>query len=261
MNRIKPILLLLTIVCMIVLVSCGSDDSNTRGNGQSGGDSNSLNVGASAFDLLSDENYTSLTLEIQIVNGQAPPQSAIDNLEDFLEARLNKPNGVTVTSTNITVSHQDQYSTSDIRSIEAENRTQFTNGSNIATYLLFMDGGNTQDTENGKILGIAYQNTSMAIFQKTIADATGGIGQPSETLVTTTVANHEFGHILGLVNIGTDLQSNHHDSANGAHCDVEDCLMYWTVNSSQGLGNLLGTSQSPSLDAQCLADLRANGGK
>ena len=73
--------------------------------------------------------------------------------------------------------------------------------------------------------------------------------------------NHEFGHILGLVNNGTPVQSDHHDTANGAHCDVEDCLMYWQAETSGGLGDLVGMSSPPPLDPQCIDDLQANGGK
>ena len=57
------------------------------------------------------------------------------------------------------------------------------------------------------------------------------------------------------------MQTDHQDEANGAHCDVEDCLMYWKAATSGGVGDILGMSSPPGLDAQCIADLQANGGK
>ena len=74
------------------------------------------------------------------------------------------------------------------------------------------------------VLGIAYRNTSMAIFQETIARHTGGALEPSAATVEGTVAAHEFGHVLGLVNNGSPME--HQDEPHGRHCDNEDCLMY-----------------------------------
>ena len=76
----------------------------------------------------------------------------------------------------------------------------------------------------------------------------------------TTVILHEFGHILGLTNFGAPQQSPHEDSANPKHCDVETCLMYYAATSGPSLMNNSGGTV-PQLDAQCIADLQANGGK
>ena len=69
--------------------------------------------------------------------------------------------------------------------------------------------------------------------------------------------SHEFGHILGLTNAGTVMQSDHEDANHKRHCNVSSCLMYWEAESGTNLfgGNI------PQLDAQCIADLQANGGK
>ncbi|HEY9116389.1 MAG TPA: peptidase, partial [Roseivirga sp.] len=114
---------------------------------------------------------------------------------------------------------------------------------------------------NSNVLGVSHRNTSMVIFQKRIEELSGGVGQVSTSLLTSSVMGHEFAHILGLVNIGSPMQNAHQDDANGAHCDNQDCLMYFAVENSSGLSDLLGMSSPPPLDANCLADLSANGGK
>ena len=43
----------------------------------------------------------------------------------------------------------------------------------------------------------------MVIFGKTIHDNSGALGQTSRTKLESTVLDHEFGHILGLVDIGS----------------------------------------------------------
>lgn len=127
-------------------------------------------------------------------------------------------------------------------------------------YFIFIDGEYDENSDNSKTLGIAYRNTSMVIFEETIRNFSSGIGQPSRAKLEKAVVNHEFGHILGLVNVGALVQSDHQDEAHGKHCDVEDCLMYYVTETSDVIDNLLNSSV-PELDAQCRADLDANGGK
>ena len=241
----------------LFISGCSDDDENEANNNPS----NNLNVGVSANDFLSSDAYDELIIEIQYATGYEPPATAVSNLKSFLQQHLNKPAGIRVVSNEIDAPGQAQYSASDIRAIEDNNRTQFSNGKTMAAYFFFADGGYSEDTDNAKVLGIAYRNTSMALFQKTIKDNSGGLGQPSTSLLTSSVMNHEFGHILGLVNNGTPLESQHQDTAHGHHCDVEDCLMYWTAETGAGIADLLGMSAPPELDAQCIADLKANGGK
>jgi hypothetical protein len=54
------------------------------------------------------------------------------------------------------------------------------------------------------------------------------------------------------------MQTDHIDPANGAHCINPLCLMYYNVETSAIGSNL---SAIPILDADCEADLKANGGK
>ncbi|HEY0356753.1 MAG TPA: hypothetical protein VGC29_11140, partial [Flavisolibacter sp.] len=71
---------------------------------------------------------------------------------------------------------------------------------------------------------------------------------------------HEVGHLLGLVDIGSPMQTPHKDADHGSHCNNNSCLMYYASETTDILGLLL-TGNIPGLDANCIADLRANGGK
>jgi predicted Zn-dependent protease len=114
--------------------------------------------------------------------------------------------------------------------------------------------------DNNQVLGIAYRNTSMAIFGGTIADNSGGVSQPTRSKLESTVMNHEFGHLLGLVNLGSNMVDNHQDSSNGKHCDNSDCLMYYASETTEIASFLIG-NDIPALDQNCKNDLIANGGK
>jgi hypothetical protein len=218
-------------------------------------------VGASAHDLLSSDRFKSLLVEIQYVQGYAPTQASLDSLKNFLEERLNKPNGIQiVVDAPIASNGQGRFSIQDVRSIEDSHRLYYSSGEQLAVYFLFLDGSSTSDTSSFQILGQSHRSTSMVIYEKPIQSDSGGIGRPSTSVLEATILMHEFGHILGLVNTGTEPQTQHQDTANGAHCNNQNCLMYYAVDTTDFLANLLGGS-IPQLDANCIQDLQANGGK
>ena len=217
---------------------------------------NNKSVGASANDLLSSTKYNSLKIEIQYMPGFQPDAATISNLNSFVNSLVNKPNGVIITQTQIPASSKNSLTLNEIASIEQTNRTALTSGNQIAIYFLFTDANYSQ----ANVLGIAYRNTSMCIMGKTIKDNTGGIGQTSKTKLETTILTHELAHILGLVDIGSPMQTSHKDAAHGNHCNNTNCLMYYASETTDILGFLV-TGNVPTLDANCRADLTANGGK
>ncbi|MGI8601296.1 MAG: hypothetical protein ACR2KB_18720 [Chitinophagaceae bacterium] len=83
-----------------------------------------------------------------------------------------------------------------------------------------------------------------------------GYNAPIISRLFSTLFQQEFGHLLGLVDQGTPMQQPHKDHENGSHCDNPSCLMYYAVEYPSGPANI-----SPVLDAHCIADLKANGGK
>lgn len=227
------------------------------GGGGGGSYDHSLAPGASAHDLLSAEEFVRLVVQVQYVEGHRPSDAGVQHLEDFLEVLLNKPSGVTIEiDAPLQISSQASYSSADVRAIEEQHRTAYTQGTTLAIYLLFLDG---EFAEGPNVLGIAYNNTSMAVFEEKIEQYTGGPLEPPTATVEGAVANHEVGHLLGLVNNGSSMQVEHQDEPNGHHCDDPDCLMYYAVRTADFIANLLGGI--PTLDQDCLDDLQANGGK
>ena len=210
-------------------------------------------LGTSARDMLSSEKYTSLKIEIQYMPGYQPDQTAVTNFTNFLTTLINKPGGVSVTEQQIPASGKTTLTIDDVVSIEKANRTAFTNGNQIALHILVADA----DYSGAHIVGISYWNTSICLFGKLIFANSGGIGMVSRTRLENIVLDHEVGHILGLVNQGSPMQVNHLDASNGMHCNNSACLMYYAIETA-AVG---GASSFPDLDANCRADLKANGGK
>ncbi len=213
-------------------------------------------VGASANELLASSKYTSLKIEVQYMTGFQPDAAAFSHLQTLLTGLVKKPGGVTLVMKEIPASSSITLSASDIFTIEKNNRTAFTSGTELAVYCLYTNG----DYTDANVLGVAYKNTSFALFGKKIADNSGAVGQASRTKLVATVTEHEMGHLLGLVDIGSAMQVNHKDAAHGNHCDNTNCLMYYASETSDILGFLV-TGSIPSFDANCRADMTANGGQ
>ncbi|WET51116.1 hypothetical protein PYS58_08230 [Chryseobacterium indologenes] len=238
-----------------VISSCSSDN-NEFSNGSS--DYNHVrSVGASSNDLLSNVRYNSLLVEIQYMPGYAPDSQAVEYVKSFLSTVLRKDNGISIIQREIPGTSSSSLSADEIRQIENTNRTAFTNGSTMAISIIYTNG---QYTGSANTLGIAYRNTSIALFGKTIRDNSGGIGQTSRTKLETTVLEHELGHLLGLVDLGSPMQTGHKDTSNGNHCNNQNCLMYYASETTDILG-FITTGNIPQLDNNCKADLKANGGK
>lgn len=211
-------------------------------------------------DYLSDKKYKTLIVEVNYIDGYQPTDEAIKNMKNFLIERLNKPKGIKIGWNKIASPRKTSYSVNDIKALEKSTRKHYPMGDILVMHVLFLDNGYVYDTDNTKYLGIAYGPTSMAIFQKTVADYSGGLGQPSNEMLETTIINHEIGHLLGLVNNGTPMLNHHQDKAHGNHCNDENCLMYYATETTDIIGNLLGNN-IPQLDQHCINDLRGNGGK
>ena len=246
MNYLKTLIIILYLA---VLVGCKKDEN-----------SNSSSQSITPQSFLAADDYTSLIIEVKYIEGFSPTQESLNNLKSFLSARLNKPNGITIITSSLPSQGRTSYSLTDIRYLEKLNRQYKSINKILTAYIFFADGGYIEDTENTKILGIAYGTTSAAIFEKTIKNYSGGLAQPTQEVLETTIINHEFGHLLGLVNNGSKMLNNHQDLTHGHHCTNENCLMYYKVETSDIIGNLIG-GNIPELDVDCINDLRLNGGK
>lgn len=212
-----------------------------------------------SHDLLSDAKYTKLTVEVQSFKGQEPSENTLQYIQSFLEKRLNKPDGIKIISTSIDPGRSAKYSLTDIRKLEEKYRTRYSSGSEASIYFLFIDGEYAGNSSNNYVLGVAYGANSMVIFENSIAQYSGGLGQPSRSSLESAVSIHEIGHILGLVNNGSGMVTDHEDKAHQKHCSNKDCIMYYQAETSDMLANFFGTI--PTLDSNCIKDLQKNGGK
>lgn len=262
---LKRLLVTATLIALAFLAYSCSDNASGPGGDNGSEDpepySHTGQPGHAANDILSDDNYSELVIEIDYMPGYSPNDDALESLKQFLEQHTQK--SVTIQEpTEIESGGQDSYTANEIRDLEDEHRDAFTEdaeGETLHAYMIIVDG----EFEQENVLGIAYYNTSNAFFGEAYDQASGGTGQPSRFRTEATSFQHEFGHLFGLVNIdgsGTDMQEDHQDEENGHHCDNDQCLMYYAIESTDLFGSFID-GEVPELDENCVADIQANGGQ
>jgi predicted Zn-dependent protease len=245
------------LLCVIVvLTGCKSDSDSVTIS-----DAGLAPPGVNANSFLAANAYDQLVIEVQYVTGFAPSQQAVNNLTGLLQGYLNKPVGISVEQKAVSSPGKANYSLADIKDFESHNRTQLTKDKKLTAYVFFADGDYAETaSSSSKVLGIAYRSGSIVIFEKTIKSFSGGLTQPPTATLESIVMEHEFGHLLGLVNNGSNMQTAHQDTANGKHCSNQNCLMYYLAETSDVVANITGGNVPP-LDSNCINDLKANGGK
>jgi hypothetical protein len=252
--------LLVVFITIAIVSSCKKDDGESAVDTKA---ENRKSLGVSAEDLLSEDIYDQLTIELVYPPSFRPTDIALNEFQNFLNARLNKSGGINIVETVIETPPGAPFTIEEIRAIEDEHRVHYTVDNNIAVYIFFSNGVSSNDTNSSVTLGTAYRNTSIVVYERTIRNIASNNPNIELQDLELNTLEHEFGHILGLVNIqGDDIHNDHEDSAHAKHCVVEDCLMYFESSDGQRIAERLGKrGMIPVFDSLCLADLQAKGGK
>ncbi len=250
---------LLFFVFLLIFIGCSKDEVNDSTVIDKS--ANLKTLGSSGNDLVSDEKFTSLKIEIVYVTGFQPTQTTLNNLKIFLENRTFKPDGISITTRAVPSSNKAPFSINEIVQIEADERTAYNAGDEIAVFIYFADGSNENDTNSRTVLGTSFRNTSMVIYGQPIQILANHTNNLERSTVESTVLNHEFGHLFGLVNMGTPMQTNHEDGESNGHCSVTNCLMAASFRFGGSMMNAIDNNTIPVLDDLCVADLQAKGGR
>lgn len=262
----KSLLPVAAILGFAVLLYGCSDATNPTGPGapNDSGDGSTTQFdsqaapGDSARSFLDDRRFTVLNLEVDYMKGYEPTGDALDSLKTSLETHLSKSTIRIPEPTQIPAKDQGPYSGDQIRSLEEDHRDHYTRAESdtIHAYFLIVDGKFTDEN----VVGIAYYNTSMAFFGKTIDEISGGATEPSQRKVEGAVFRHEFGHNLGLVNNGIPMQQDHQDDSHGPHCSEDQCVMNYDLETADYFSNLVDQS-IPTFDQFCTEDMAAQDGE
>lgn len=287
--------ILFALSCFFLVLSC-SKSSDTDPEEESvpiDKSANLLGTGESANDLLSNDKFTKLKIEIAYVGGYRPKAAAMNNFIEYIRDHTFKQD-IELIYSELPATNKLTLSLQEIAKLESDNRTVYNEGTTLGIYIYFADApSDDDDEEEGLVtLGAVYRNTSMVIHEETIHRFARLSGLITEADIENATINHEFGHLFGLVNLGSDLVNAHEDPEAESHCIVSGCLMgaelqfsasQTTARASQTsdlsalrsacslsghsvlkmlkLQSAKGQGIPPGLDAECILDLQANGGR
>jgi len=290
----KKMSVYLVATCLLMALGCSSNSDDTPEEIAQPVDrsANLLSAGDSANDILSNNSFTSMRVEIAYVTGFRPTEEAMDEFLNFLRTHTFK-NDIELVFNELPSPGEETLTIQQIADLEEENRTVYNDGNTLGVYMYFADAPSDGDEENegSFTLGAVYRNTSMVIYERTARLIAGSSLVISRADVETATINHEFGHLFGLVNFGTPAVNNHEDSEARGHCNVPGCLMRAQLqfggstgrsaqltakNEVQSVCNLRANSvlkmletnstsrgvvNAVPLDAECMLDLSSNGGR
>ena len=253
----------LILLVALVVSSCGPFGSNLKLVAPKASYQTGRQAGASATDLLTSKYFRSLVVEIQAARGFAPSPESLLRLREFLEQRLDKPGGVTVTSVReLPASAQaPNYTVAEARALESKYRQNLPNSDQFALYVLFLDGASADAASNAstKLIAQAYGNTSIVVFENTLRTEVAARSGVPIWIAEAAYVEHEVGHLLGLVSTQA---ASHADVAHPGHCRVGNCLMNSHGDTTELLDQLASSAvpavtSVPALDPECLKDLSA----
>ncbi len=124
---------LLFFVLLLIFIGCSKDDVNNPDVIDKSANLRAL--GFSANELVSDEKFTSLKIEIVYVTGFQPTQTTLDNLKTYLEKRTFKPDGISINTRAVPSSNKAPFDINEIAQIEADERTAYNAGDEIAVFI------------------------------------------------------------------------------------------------------------------------------
>lgn len=246
---------------LFAISSCEKDEpSSDKADDQVQNSGDQKELGESAAAFLHGKPYPELAVHLLYMDGYEPTGRAVDSIRSFLERHLKKPEGIRIALEKVASPGKSSYSIEDIDPIIEDERINDFASPPIRAYMLVVDGKYSENSGNAETLGIAYAGHRMALFGASVHEFSNEITEPDRWKMESSVIAHEFGHILGLVANGSPMVDGHQDKGNGKHCDNSDCLMYYSMETSDVASKILG-SDMPRLDANCQQDLVANGGK
>lgn len=258
------------LIGLFLLAACSKNSDNPGGDPPDpiNKSANLLATGDSANDILSNDDFSKLLIEIAYVTGFQPSAEAMNNFQAFLLERTFKQD-IEIQYLELPSPNENDLSLQEIADLESENRTAYNEGNTLAIYIYFADApADTDDPQEGTVtLGAVYRNTSMVIYEATVRELALSSSQLTIADVETATINHEFGHLLGLVDLGSPEVNPHEDPSAEHHCDIDGCLMRAELQFGGGLLGLMnkrvstGKSAVPSLDGECITDLQQNGGR
>jgi hypothetical protein len=246
-----------------------ADDEGEAGSGGSGGSSaaaaNELPERVAAY--VTSARATRLRIDIDAVAGLWPYASSKSHIAGFYSELLDKPDGIELLEDETLegIDPNTEWTIDQLDALAREHASDEPAGT-ISIQVLALPGSYSSE-DGGTVLGVAWSQRFVALFQDSLRSnceggLLGGLQQEACEVAERNVWAHEIGHVIGLVDNGIPMQTDHRDPDHGRHDVNEGCLMYWAYDRPQIFDTLidrLGSGEGSDLELceQSQADVEA----
>lgn len=194
---------------------------------------------ATPHDFLTDEVYKDLVIEVVYIHGADPDRNALEYLLAKVTKLCHKRNvTIVVHGVGPEAILSMLWDPSLLDHFEQQTRIFHTTTTRLALYIAYLPGISAPPDNWA---GVTTHSDAFFIARWAV----------NEGLEERATLMHEFGHILGLVNVGTPMGFKHDDKEHPPHC-TGHCAMWWQTD---------GQAQSDEFDEMCLFDLHQAGGR
>ncbi len=190
----------------------------------------------------------------------------LDNLEAIFATR-SQPVTVTVPTTlaemqEIPDQNKSVWTANDVMALASQYRKGTSTQTKGDFFIVFVNGNAAGDDgqADNSVLGFNITGTSVMVMFKEVVAGSSSVALVRKFVEQSTIV-HEMGHAFGLVNNGVPMTTSHQDSAHGAHCTNQDCVMYY-LNEGAGdlktfVQNYLISGETVMFGSECLNDTRS----
>lgn len=222
-----------------------------------------------AFTSAFDPRYTTLVFEVDAMPG-AEPEGAMPSMLggpwELFEANMTalyegSPRELVLPTEDeigaLDGAPDGALDSDELRDLADDNRDVPDTDDTAVFHIMFVDRFYEKDGERQTdVLGVSlHASRVIAMFAPVYRSF------PLSRYVEQSTLIHEVGHAAGLVDNGVPMVDHHRDSAHGAHCDDDRCVMFWLNEGASDLAQYVAdyvTSGDVVLfDDACLADAHA----
>jgi hypothetical protein len=187
-----------------------------------------------------------------VQQGVSPDQGALGTLRDTVARYATARTQVGFAGGSTIGSSRTEWSAADITAAAAAHRDVASGRDVLAIQVLYLRGGFVADGELTDAIGVALNASVLAVFPERWRSGIGLLG--SAQAVERAVLVHEYGHLLGLIDLTFTSDRPREDPDHPGHSNDDRSVMFWAIEST-AIGQVFSGTPPSTFTADDEADI------